>query len=174
MIYRSHASATTWENFNGFATFSADAPTPDGYTLTFASSNGAITGGNYLTYETLSSYDVQSCANFCDSVEGCVAFNIYFERDPAFNGPNCQLTPEQADWSITDVHCALWGLLPDGDIYSSAMATNIGQEAVNSTFMVAIAGKSRCFCSVLDKLTFQTGSNLYEAIDYCSPLVPPS
>lgn len=79
-----------------------------------------------------------------------MAFNIYFERDPAFDGPNCQLSSLQALVSNTNVHCSLWGALADGALYSSSLATNVGQEAVDSTFVVAIAGKLLlCFASFI-------------------------
>lgn len=121
---------------------SGQAKTPSEYNLVFSGLNGAITGGNYLTYEALDSYDVASCATFCSSVDGCVAFNIYFERDPAYDGSGCILTSSQADLIATNVHCSLWGALPNSGSYGASLATNVGQEAVDSTFQVAITGKA--------------------------------
>jgi hypothetical protein len=100
----------------------------------------------------MESYDVGACANFCSSVTGCVAFNIYFERDPEYAGDSCSLTGTQVNDIVTNVHCSLWAALPNGASYDSTYATNTGQWEVDGTFQVAITGKSDCFCSLFPKI----------------------
>lgn len=125
---------------------------PVGYKTAFANLQGAIQSPNYLTYQLQTSYDVAGCASFCNSVTGCTAFNIYFERDPQYAGTGCSLTGTDVDLSATNVHCALFGALPNGELYDATYATNTGQYEVDGTFQVAIAGKSGYFCSLFPKL----------------------
>lgn len=36
-----------------------------------------------MGYQLLSTYDTQLCSQKCDKVNGCLSFNLYFERDPS-------------------------------------------------------------------------------------------
>lgn len=74
-----------------------------------------------MTYEQLDSYDVDTCAIFCNSVENCAAFNFYFERDRALNGDGRTLAGTAVDGNITNVECSLWGPLTPGVYYDSSM-----------------------------------------------------
>lgn len=49
----------------------------------FRDLNGSTQQNSYLTYYVLNSYSPSACAKKCDSVDLCVAFNIYVERDPS-------------------------------------------------------------------------------------------
>ena len=66
-----------------FAAAAADAPVPAGYYQTFSNLNASTSAYGYLGYTTLQAYDTGLCASKCNSVSGCSAFNIYFERDPS-------------------------------------------------------------------------------------------
>lgn len=37
----------------------------------------------YMGYDTFNDYDVSTCASRCTDKNGCVSFNVYFERDPS-------------------------------------------------------------------------------------------
>ncbi|ORY03646.1 hypothetical protein BCR34DRAFT_605139 [Clohesyomyces aquaticus] len=73
-----------------------------------------------LTYKVLkgSTYDVDGCVAFCNSVDFCLGFNIFYERDPKYTpGTGCA-NPEP----VTNIKCALYGYPVAG--YA---ATNVGQ-----------------------------------------------
>ncbi|KAI0160361.1 hypothetical protein GGR57DRAFT_499771 [Xylariaceae sp. FL1272] len=95
------------------------AATPKGYTQTFKDLDAAVNANTYLGLYTLTSYNVSGCAAACDSTDLCTAFNIYIERDPAWNPEQCSCSVPP---SITNFKCTLWGSGVD-----SAAATNSGQ-----------------------------------------------
>jgi hypothetical protein len=74
---------------------------------------------SYLGYKTLDKYDPIECASVCDQQEGCVAFNLYFERDPSVkpNSTNCPNPP-----SVTNIKCVRWGVW-----VNEKTATNVGE-----------------------------------------------
>ncbi|KAI4715907.1 hypothetical protein E4T48_07913 [Aureobasidium sp. EXF-10727] len=122
------------------AAFSADprwpslasaAPTPSGFVQTQKNANGANSAYGYLGYRNLKSYDSQACADICTGTLGCMAFNIYIERDPSVDpGTGCR-NPS----SVIYAKCALWG-----SPLSSDSATNTGQ--TRADFQVVIAGSN--------------------------------
>jgi hypothetical protein len=65
-----------------FETAAKNAITPTRYQNTFTNAKAANNANGYLGYTTLPTYDVDACSKKCDSIVGCQAFNIYFERDP--------------------------------------------------------------------------------------------
>ena len=82
---------------------------------------------------TLTSYDTIKCQQQCDAAAGCVAFNIYIERDPSLApGPTCD-----DPVSTINYKCTLYGLP-----ISAATATNMGQG--RDLFQVAITGSNGC------------------------------
>lgn len=95
------ASPDTAQGFLDFPAFHGaanGASTPSGYELSFQNLNGSVeANGKIMGWSTLGSYDVGACASNCDGVDGCRAFNIYFERDPSlvsiyifpFSGVGC-------------------------------------------------------------------------------------
>ncbi|KAK5114436.1 hypothetical protein LTR85_010259 [Meristemomyces frigidus] len=117
-----------------------NAKTPSGYVETFKNLNASTSANSYLTYETLTSYNVSGCASFCDNTDLCTAFNIYIERDPSVNpttngtdigwGSDC---PNPS--SITNYKCSLWGSNID-----ASSATNFGD--YRDEFQVVIAGSN--------------------------------
>jgi hypothetical protein len=108
------------------------ASDPKGYTNTFKDLSAAVNANTYLGYRTLESYDVQSCADWCDDKELCTAFNIYIERDPKWNPEKCSC--DQPD-SITNFKCSLWGSGVEPEA-----ANNGGQN--RGEFEVAIIGSN--------------------------------
>lgn len=108
------------------------APIPDGYSLAFSNLNASLNALNYMGLYTLTSYDTLGCANLCDRASGCIAFNMYAERDPTLD-PNAAKCPNPP--SLTNYKCTLWGT-PVCD----KEATNYGQW--RDSFQVVIAASN--------------------------------
>ncbi|RAL61416.1 hypothetical protein DID88_009346 [Monilinia fructigena] len=109
----------------------SSASTPAGYKLAFSQLQGSSQTTSYLGYKTMESYDTEGCAFFCDQQEGCIAFNLYLERDPTVDpGSNCT-NPA----STTNFKCVKWGVQ-----ISDKTATNIGQYRQN--FHVVVSGSN--------------------------------
>ncbi|PNS20160.1 hypothetical protein CAC42_5610 [Sphaceloma murrayae] len=89
-----------------FSAAAAAAPVPAGYTKIFENLNASSQAYGYLGYSTLKSYDTATCAAKCTKIKGCMAFNLYFERDPSLNpdSPDCANPP-----SVTQIKCVFWG-----------------------------------------------------------------
>jgi hypothetical protein len=66
-----------------FAAAASSAPIPAGYSNTFTNLNASNNAYGYMGYTTLSSYDTLKCASKCNAINGCMSFNLYFERDPS-------------------------------------------------------------------------------------------
>jgi hypothetical protein len=78
--------------------------------------------------------DTQTCANKCNAINGCMAINIYFERDPTVdpgNGNSGCANPA----STTNIKCVFWG----GPV-TSDNALNAGQ--YRNQFQVVVAGSN--------------------------------
>ncbi|KAF2717843.1 hypothetical protein K431DRAFT_232193, partial [Polychaeton citri CBS 116435] len=124
-------SASAFASQTSFGDIASAAPTPSGYDQTFVNLAGSNNAYGYLGFTTLSTYDTKTCAQKCDKINGCMAVNIYFERDPSLDpGANC---PDPA--SATMIKCVFWG----GPVDSSN-AVNKGQWRQN--FQVLIAGSN--------------------------------
>lgn len=108
------------------------AVAPTGYSNTFTNLNGSSQQIGYLGLYTLNSYNPALCSAKCDKVSTCMAFNIYFERDPQVN-PDSNVCPNPP--STTNIKCTLYGYPISGD-----RATNTGQYRNN--FQVVIAGSN--------------------------------
>ncbi|KAK8038251.1 hypothetical protein PG994_015018 [Apiospora phragmitis] len=123
------------------------AKDPQGYASTFKDLTAAVNANTYLGFDTLKSYDVASCAAKCDTINLCTSFNIYMERDPAWNGEQCSCPMPN---SITNYKCSYWGsgVTPEA-------ATNNGQTRGDG-FQVVI-----------------TGSNGYSKTNTTTPVTPP-
>ncbi|KAK4541626.1 hypothetical protein LTR36_007770 [Oleoguttula mirabilis] len=128
-------------NVNNYSAFKADATissvanaaaTPSGYFQNFQNLPGASNAYAYLGYSVISTgYDVNSCATKCTAKSGCLAFNIYFERDPTV-APGTGCTNPAA---FANIKCSFWGSALDG-----TTANNYGQW--QSSFEVGIAGSN--------------------------------
>ena len=131
-------------NVDSAAAFRADAKiasvalsatsSPAGYYQNFANLKGSISTMNYLGYTVVNTgkgYDVDFCAAKCTAKAGCLAFNIFFERNPTLNpGPDCRDPP-----AFANLKCSFWGTgLTD------KLASNKGQW--REKFEVAIAGSN--------------------------------
>lgn len=108
------------------------AKCPDGYSNKFVNLGGANSAYAYMGYTVVDTgYDVNYCASQCDKKDGCLAFNIYFERDPTIEpGDGCTNPP-----AFASIKCSFWGSALD-----SRTATNTGQWRAG--FEVAIAGSN--------------------------------
>lgn len=114
-----------------FSSAAQSAVTPSGFVQSFSNLEGSNSAYAYMGYTALDSYDAGVCASKCKAINGCNAFNIYFERDPTLDpGSNC---PNPA--STTVIKCVFWG----GPVYSTN-ANNKGQW--RSSFEVVIAGSN--------------------------------
>jgi len=108
---------------------SLTAATPSGYTASFRNATGSNQQAGYQGYYLLQTYNPATCANLCNSVAGCTAFNIYYERDPLLNPADACPNPI----ATTYIKCALYS-----QPISAATATNNGQ--YREQFHVVIAG----------------------------------
>ncbi|KXJ89201.1 hypothetical protein Micbo1qcDRAFT_197027 [Microdochium bolleyi] len=126
---------------SSYAAFKADpniasvanaAATPAGYFQNFKNADGANSASAYLGYTLLSTgYDVALCAKKCTEKDGCLAFNIFFERSPVVNpGPGCE-----NPLATANIKCSFWGVPLD-----PTTATNKGQW--RDQFQVGIAGST--------------------------------
>jgi hypothetical protein len=95
-----------------------DAAVPQGYSLSFSNLEASSQTTSYLGYKTLSSYDTIACASYCDQLDGCIAFNIYYERDPSITPAASCPNPS----SVTNIKCVRWGVQ-----VNQATAKNTGQ-----------------------------------------------
>lgn len=102
---------------------------------------GASSAYAYMGYSQLTAYNTTYCANKCTKMTGCLAFNIYFERDPVVepgttsagtcpDGQN-STNPE----AFANIKCSYWGSQLD-----NTTANNYGQWRAN--FQVGIAGSN--------------------------------
>jgi len=103
-----------------------------GYTQTFKDLNASVNANSYMGLYTLTSYDVQGCAAHCDDTTLCTGFNVYIERDPAWNPDQCSCTNPS---SIANFKCTIWG-----SGVQAAAATNYGQS--RDDFEVVIVGSN--------------------------------
>lgn len=108
------------------------APTPDGYSQVFVNLPGSLSASKYMGLTTLTSFDTLTCASLCDRAAGCIAFNMYIERDPSVdaNAIDCPNPP-----SVTNYKCTLWGVPVVAE-----EATNTGQ--YRDSFQVVITGSN--------------------------------
>ncbi|KUJ19494.1 uncharacterized protein LY89DRAFT_546028, partial [Mollisia scopiformis] len=130
--YGPHVEPDTPDAFLAYPEFHEEAraaKAPAGYVETFVDLNASVSANTYLGLQTLQSYDVSLCAQYCDSKDLCTGFNIFFERDPSLN-PSANCTQPA---SITNYKCTLWG----SGVYT-ASATNYGD--YRGEFHVVITG----------------------------------
>jgi len=110
------------------------------YKQVFSDLTASASANNYMGMHTLSSYDANACAAYCDQASGCKAFNLFIERDPSLN-PTANDNNAPTVWgtwcpnpaSITNYKCTLWG-----SSFDQSAATNQG--GWREQFQVAITG----------------------------------
>jgi len=84
---------------------------------------------------TITAYDTSACKAICEKKDGCVAFNLYLERDPTQDA-NDDLCPNPP--STTNIKCTLWG-----SPVAVQEANNLGQyRSKFHVVMTASNGKS--------------------------------
>ncbi|KKY20496.1 putative carbohydrate-bindinglike protein [Diplodia seriata] len=126
------SSVAAFKSSTKIAQVANDAVTPSGYFANFKNKQAANSAYAYLGYKVLQDgYNVDSCAQECTDKEGCLAFNIYFERDPTVEpGEGCT-NPD----AFANIKCSFWGSALD-----ETTATNDGQWRAD--FQVGIAGSN--------------------------------
>ncbi|GAM88157.1 hypothetical protein ANO11243_061880 [Dothideomycetidae sp. 11243] len=119
---------------SGLSGIAVAALAPAGFTRQSFNQYAAIEASSYLGSSELSTYNASQCAAACNAWAGsqpCVAFNMYFEREPTqFPGSNC---PNPS--ATTSVRCALYG----SQVVAS-QAINYGE--FRSQFIVLLAGSN--------------------------------
>jgi len=126
-------TASAFLAFSSLSSAASAAPTPAGYSNVFTNLQGSSQAYGYMGYDVLSTYDSNQCAQNCNAKSGCLAFNIYFERDPTVipgSGSGCDNPP-----STNVIKCVYYA----GPL-SMDTATNTGQWQDN--FQVVIAGSN--------------------------------
>ncbi|KAF1914617.1 hypothetical protein BDU57DRAFT_425731, partial [Ampelomyces quisqualis] len=114
-----------------FSTMARDAPTPWGYRKVYQDQHASSVSEKYMTHDTMETYSTHDCAWRCDKVQGCEAFNIFFERTPTLNlGQKCRNT-----LASSAIKCALWG-----SMLNSSDATDTGY--MRFDFQVVVAGSN--------------------------------
>ncbi|KAK8034302.1 hypothetical protein PG993_009297 [Apiospora rasikravindrae] len=124
------------------------AQDPKGYAATFKDLTAAVNANTYLGVDTLKSYDVAGCAAKCDSIDLCTSFNIFMERDPAWNSDQCSCSMPN---SITNYKCSYWGSgvtpeaannkgQPRGDGFEVVITGSNGYSKTNTTTPETPAG----------------------------------
>ncbi|KAI1505953.1 hypothetical protein F5X99DRAFT_427835 [Biscogniauxia marginata] len=122
---------TAFLEFADLSSAASNAPVPAGYKVTFADLHASSSAYGYLGYTTLTSYDTEACATQCNSITGCLGYNIFFERDPSVEpGAGCSNPP-----STTVIKCVFWG-----GYVEAANTKNEGQW--RGDFHVVIAGSN--------------------------------
>lgn len=102
-----------------FQNSALSAATPSGYTKAYQNQTGSSEGVyGYMGYAVLNSYDTAQCAANCNSIVGCMSFNIYYERDPSVDPSDSTPNPS----SQTVIKCVYWG----GPVTAQS-PTNVGQ-----------------------------------------------
>ncbi|GAB7363785.1 hypothetical protein MBLNU230_g4353t1 [Neophaeotheca triangularis] len=116
---------------NELAATANGAVTPSGYTLQFSNKQASNNAYGYMGYSNLDSYDTQQCASRCTEYVGCMAFNIFFQRNPSVEPAAACQNPAP----VTNIRCVYWG----GPV-SEANCNNYGETREN--FQVVIAGSN--------------------------------
>lgn len=126
------SSASAFRASTKIADVAKAAKVPAGYYNNFVNAAGSSSAYAYLGYTVPSNgYDVDFCAAECDKKTGCLAFNIFFERDPTLEpGTGCK-NPD----AFANIMCTFWGSALD-----ASTATNTGQWRAD--FEVATAGSN--------------------------------
>ncbi|GAB7357372.1 hypothetical protein MBLNU459_g8315t3 [Dothideomycetes sp. NU459] len=117
-----------------FASVASSAPVPSGYSQTFTNLGASNNAYGYMGYTTLSTYDSAGCAAKCNAINGCMAVNIYYERDPSVD-PGTGSSGCANPASVTMIKCVFWG----GPV-NAGNALNTGQ--TRNQFQVVIAGSN--------------------------------
>ena len=127
-------SASAFLSYDSFAASATAAASsvPSGYVSTFTNLQASNNAYGYMGYTLLKEYNAQTCADKCTLINGCQAFNVYFERDPTVN-PDSDSCNNPA--STTQIKCVFWS----GPV-TTDNAVNYGQW--RNQFQVVIAGSN--------------------------------
>jgi hypothetical protein len=128
----SASAFTAYPAFSQTAVSAAAASAvPSGYVNTFSNMVASNNAFGYMGFTLLNDYNQQTCADKCTKINGCQAFNIYYERDPLQN----QDSDSCSTSSTTQIKCVFWS----GPV-TTENAVNNGQW--RNKFQVVIAGSN--------------------------------
>lgn len=107
-----------------FVDLYAAANPPPGYDAKHRNLSAAEEPSCYMAYHLLPAYDPSACASLCESDPSgaCAAFNLYAERDPAWNPWRCSCDRPRG---VTNYKCALFSGVEA--VEDGSRATNFGQ-----------------------------------------------
>jgi hypothetical protein len=152
-------TVAAFSSYTPFQDMSLNSVAQTGYNTVFKNKTSAANVNDYVGLYLMDSYNVEYCAQKCNSVAGCNSFNVYVERDPSLNPTKNDSTaptvwgywcPDPA--SDVNFKCALWA---DG-IWNSS-ATNYGQYR-GGDFKVVIAGSNAYVkSSMFNSTSYQSG-----------------
>ncbi|KAH9230846.1 hypothetical protein K456DRAFT_1842121, partial [Colletotrichum gloeosporioides 23] len=114
-----------------FSNAANSAITPSGWYRTFQNLQSATSASAYQGYSTYAIYDPSLCAADCAKIDGCAAFNIFFERDPTLDPAASCPNPS----STTVIKCSFWGVG-----IGPSTATNSG--GWRNDFHIVVAGSN--------------------------------
>ncbi|KAK5174952.1 uncharacterized protein LTR77_000088 [Saxophila tyrrhenica] len=124
-------TAEAFSNNSIYVNTAVSAPTPQGYSLAFARLSGSTSQDGYMGSYNLQTYDTIQCQEYCDSVLGCNAFNIFYERDPSVDpGAGCDNPP-----STVNIKCILWNS-------AVTASTAVNQGGYRNNFHIVIAASN--------------------------------
>lgn len=112
-----------------FYNTSMTANAPMGFTWLWAAYYASLMQVGYLGYANLDAYNVTYCGEYCNDLAGCMAFDIYYQRQESNTPIGCTPTAQ------TIIRCAFYGQSID-----VKNLTNIGQWT--DGFAVVIAGSN--------------------------------
>ncbi|ORY85565.1 hypothetical protein BCR37DRAFT_242053 [Protomyces lactucae-debilis] len=122
--------------------------------------SGPGSGAYGLKY--LSSYDINTCAQICKNDKGgCVAFNLYIERDPTVSA-NYKPAPCSDPPSIAAIKCVLYKIPFPLDVPATTLAGNQG--GYRASFQVRIAAS----------VGYNSGVRPGPVPGYCNPVKLPA
>lgn len=120
-LYPAPGGLTYIQQSSGWAATSLEDPaTPDGYSLVFGPTNGANNAPGYMGFAFLTKYDVQACADLCNT------------RGADANGGGCQyfnIWRAVVNGSPTTYTCSMYYVPSD-----ASTAVNYGQGDLKVTF----------------------------------------
>ncbi|KAI7051746.1 hypothetical protein KC362_g13 [Hortaea werneckii] len=104
-LTRNPDTAAAFHDNDHYAQAAKAAKAPAGYKEAFNNLQSSVEMIGYHGLRTIGEYDPELCAELCKKDEGCVAFNMYFERSPSYaTSDTCRDPP-----STTYIKCTFYG-----------------------------------------------------------------
>ncbi|KAI6859743.1 hypothetical protein KC338_g6217 [Hortaea werneckii] len=104
-LTRNPDTAAAFHDNDHYAQAAKAAKAPAGYKEAFNNLQSSVEMIGYHGLRTIGEYDPELCAEHCKKDEGCVSFNMYFERSPSYaTSDTCRDPP-----STTYIKCTFYG-----------------------------------------------------------------